>query len=113
MKVLDFITFKELNEMKKQDAKNKLNVRFNKEGSLEEVTVFSWIDCMGNKGYALQAYKFGFGSYWSNDYDTLEEVLNLAAEIIKTNFTTIEKSFCSRSYINDSRKNSLALEIFY
>lgn len=113
MKLTNLITFKQFNKIIKQDEANKLNVKLEREGSLEHVDVFTWVDCMNNKAYAVAAYKYGFGSYWSEDFDTLDEALNHAIDIIETKFTNIEKRIGSVSYINDSRKRSLALEILY
>ena len=113
MKVLDFITFKELNEIKKMDRNNKLYVNIQKDGSLEEFDVFTWKDCLGQKSYVVKGYKYGLGSFHSKDYDTLEEALDFVAEAITTNFSLIERCLGDVSYINDSRKQSLAFEIRY
>ena len=110
----DLVTFKTLNKINKQDEANALNVWFAKEGSLEHFSLFSWIDCMGSKAYAVKGYKYGVGSFHSQDYDTLEEALNFITETIATKFEMIEGClYGSVSYINDSSKHTKALEIFY
>lgn len=113
MNIFDLVTFKELNKIQKQDEADALNVQFQKDGSLEKFEVLSWKDCLGQKAYAVKGYKYGLGSFYSQDYDTLEEALNFVVRTISTHFELIEKNICGISYMNDSRKKGKALEIRY
>lgn len=114
MKLFDLVTFKALNKINKQDEANALNVWFAKEGSLEYFKLFSWTDYMGSKAYVVESYKYGIGSFYSRDYDTLQDALNFITNTIATKFAMIEECLYGPvSYINDSSKHTKALEIKY
>ena len=113
MNILNYITFKELNNIRKLDKVNRLFVSISKNNLDYEFELFSWKDIHEEKSYVVQGSTPDCYFFESRNYDKLEDALDFIAYTISTNYRFVRTPDEELHYYNILKNRISCYEIVY